>query len=152
MQGFLELRIDEEANCHPGKSLESGNSGASSWRVGRIDPTSQSNRFDQHECGQWSIEEELRLPVSMVPTSIHFCHHKAAKCRLGIVSWRCLDLNKVVCMKLTTHFWQFHLEWVSFFCHSWKNWSLMIGRSWNGCGNVCRWVPLMECVISWFRR
>ena len=32
------------------------------------------------------IEEELRLPVSMVPTSIHFCHHKAAKCRLGIVS------------------------------------------------------------------
>ena len=32
------------------------------------------------------IEEELRLPVSMDPTSIHFRHHKSAKCRLGIVS------------------------------------------------------------------
>ena len=32
------------------------------------------------------IEEELRLPVSVVPTSIHFCHHEAAECRLGIVS------------------------------------------------------------------
>ena len=36
MQGFLELRSDGEANCHPGESLESENSDASSWRVGRI--------------------------------------------------------------------------------------------------------------------
>ena len=31
------------------------------------------------------IEEELRLPVAMDPTSIHFRHHKSAKCRSGIV-------------------------------------------------------------------
>ena len=84
------------------------------------------------------IEEELRLPVSMDPTSTHFRHHKSAKCRLGIVTWRCLNLNKVVCVKLTTSFCQFHLEWISFFCKSWKNWSLVIGRSWDGCGSVCR--------------
>ena len=30
------------------------------------------------------IEKELRLPVSMVLTSIHFCHHKSAKCQLGV--------------------------------------------------------------------
>ena len=83
------------------------------------------------------IEEELRLPVSMDPTSIHFRHHKSAKCRLGIVSLRCLNLDKVVCVKLTTSFCQFHLEWISFFFKSWKDWSLVIGRSWDGCGRVC---------------
>ena len=31
------------------------------------------------------IEEELRLHVAMDPTSIHFRHHKSAKCRWGIV-------------------------------------------------------------------
>ena len=31
------------------------------------------------------IEVELRLHVSMVPSSIHFRDHKSVKCRLGIV-------------------------------------------------------------------
>ena len=31
------------------------------------------------------IEVELRLYVSMVPSSVHFSDHKSAKCRLGIV-------------------------------------------------------------------
>ena len=42
------------------------------------------------------IEEVLRLPVVMVSTSIHFRHHESAKCRLGIVFLRCLNLDKVV--------------------------------------------------------
>ena len=84
------------------RSPESGSSDASSWRAGRIDPTSQSNRFDQHECAYDPIEEVLRLPVVMVATSIHFRHHESAKCRLGIVILRCLNLDKVVCMELTS--------------------------------------------------
>ena len=78
------------------------------------------------------IEEELQLPVSMVPTSIHFGHHKSAKCRLGIVILRRLNLDKVVCVELTPNFCQFPLEWVGFSCKSGKNWSLVIGWSWMG--------------------
>ena len=89
------------------------------------------------------IEEELRLPVSMDPTSIHFRHHESAKCRLGFVSLRCVNLDEVVCVKLTTGFCHFHLEWIGFFIKSWKNRSLMISRSWDGCGHVCDGVPKM---------
>ena len=50
--GFLELHGDMDANCHPGVFLEFGNTVASSWQVGWIDPKSQSNRFYQHVCGR----------------------------------------------------------------------------------------------------
>ena len=86
MQGFLELRIDEEANCHPGKSLESGNRAPVVGELGGLIPRVNPTVLTSTNVANDPIEEELRLPVSMVPTSIHFCHHKAAKCRLGIVS------------------------------------------------------------------
>ena len=85
----------------------------------------------------------------MVPTSVHFRHHKSAKCRLGVVVMRRLNLDKVVCVELTTNFCQFPLEWIGFSCKSGKNWSLVIGWSWDGCGHVCRWVPIMGCVVTW---
>ena len=88
--------------------------------IPRVNPTVSTSAYVTND----PIEEELRLPVSMDPASIHFRHHKSAKCRLGIVSLRCLNLDEVICMKLTTSFCQFHLEWISFFFKSWKNWSL----------------------------
>ena len=94
------------------------------------------------------IEEVLRLPVVMVSTSIHFRHHESAKCRLGIVILRCLNLDKVVCMELTSDFCHLSLEWIGFSCKVRENWSLMIGRSWYGCGKVCRRLPVVRCVIT----
>ena len=74
--------------------------------IPRVNPTVSTSTYVADD----PIEEELRLSVAMDPASIHFCHHKSAKCRLGSVIVRCLNLDEVVCMKLTTSFCQFHLE------------------------------------------
>ena len=96
-----------------------------------------------------AIEKVLRLPIVMVATPIHFRHHKSAKCRLGVVIWRWLDLDKVVCMELTSDFCHLVLEWIGFSCKIGETWSLMIGRRWYGCGKVCRRVPVVRCVLTW---
>ena len=65
-------------------------------KLGRLIPRVNPTVSTSANVADDPIEEELRLPVSMDPTSIHFRHHKSAKCRLGIVSLRCLNLDKVI--------------------------------------------------------
>ena len=51
-------------------------------------------RSGQHKCGLWFYWRST-LPVVMVSTSI-FHHHESAKCQLGIVILKCLNLDKAV--------------------------------------------------------
>jgi hypothetical protein len=77
------------------------------------------------------IEEELRLPVSVYPVPVHFCHHEATKLWLGSISLRRANLCEEMSMELATFFFNLPLEWISFFSTR-RDRSLTIGRSRKG--------------------
>ena len=110
-------------------------------KLGRLSPGINPAIAASTNVADDPIEEELRLPVSMVPTSIHLRYHESTEGRLRCVSLRSLNLDEIVGMKLTTGLCHFHLKGKGFCIKSWKNRSLMIGRSWDGCGHVCDGVP-----------
>ena len=53
--------------------------------LGRLIPRVNPSVATSTNVADDPIEVELRLHVSMVPSSVHFSDHKSAKCRLGIV-------------------------------------------------------------------
>ena len=64
-----------------------------------------------------SIEEELRLTVSLDAEAIHFCHHKAID-----ACWvRRYDLLEDVSVEHSMLLFDLRLEWISFFLE-------MVGR------------------------
>ena len=164
------LAMIESVSSMPDSCTDSGLSGASSWRgcqfhterspeseiatpvvgeLGGLIPWVNPAILAGTNMADDAIEKIFRLPIVMVATSIHFRHHKSAKRRLGVVIWRWLDLDKVVCMELTSDFFHLLLEWIWFPCRIRENWSLMIGRRWYGCGKICRRAPVVRCVLTW---
>jgi len=78
--------------------------------MGGLSPRVDISVFVSTDVTNDPIEEELRLPVSMVSKSIHFRHHKATKIWLGAIRIGHPNFRKIMGMELASSFCHFSLE------------------------------------------
>ena len=90
----------------------SGNVFANKWQYGWLVPKSLSIRFISTDVTNDPIEEELRLPISMISRLTHFRHHEATKIRLVWIGVGLPNFREIMGMKLAALFFHFSLEWI----------------------------------------